>query len=66
MAEEKAFKAVQRRFQLGGVSAIDLSTASTRLMTARATQEGKRIQAIVNRMTLEYYYGLPLIRQTTH
>lgn len=61
IAEEKAFNAVERRFQLGDASAIDLSTASTRLLTARATLEGKRIQAIVNRITLEYYYGIPLI-----
>lgn len=62
-AERKAFDATSRKFALGGASAIDLYTASAKLSVARATLEGKRIQVIVSRMIVEYYNGIPLIRE---
>lgn len=62
-AETVAFNAVQRKFELGAVSAIDLYTASARLATARADMEGKRIQRIINGIVADYYRGVPLIRQ---
>lgn len=61
-SEELAFKAVSRKFELGSASALDFYTASTRLATARAVIEGKRIQRIISRITLDYYRGYPLIR----
>lgn len=60
-AEQAAYAAVERKFQLGVASAIDLYAASTKLATARATLEGKRIQSIINRITLDYYRGIPFI-----
>lgn len=60
-AEKAAYAAVERKFQLGAASAIDLYAASTKLATARATLEGKRIQSIINRITLDYYRGIPFI-----
>lgn len=61
-AEKTAYKAVERKFELGSASAIDLSTAGTRLIKARAALESKRAEAVISRITLEYYYGRPLIR----
>lgn len=60
-AEQAAYAAVERKFQLGAASAIDLYAASTKLATARATLEGKRIQSVINRITLDYYRGIPFI-----
>lgn len=60
-AEQAAYAAVERKFQLGAASAIDLYAASTKLATARATLEGKRIQSMINRITLDYYRGIPFI-----
>lgn len=60
-AEKAAYTAVERKFQLGAASPIDLYAASTKLATARATLEGKRIQSIINRITLDYYRGIPFI-----
>lgn len=61
-AEETAYKAVQRKFELGGASAIDLYTAGAKLAAARANREGKRIQKIINRILLGYYNGEKLIK----
>lgn len=61
-AEETAYKAVQRKFELGGASAIDLYTSGAKLAAARANREGKRIQKIISRMVLGYYNGEKLIK----
>lgn len=61
-AEEKAYKAVQRKFELGDASAIDLYTSGSKLATARANREGKRIQKIISRILLGYYNGEKLIK----
>lgn len=61
-AEKTAYRTVERKFELGSASAIDLSTAGARLIKARAILEGKKAEVIISRITLEYYYGLPLIR----
>ncbi len=62
-AEEIAFKAVRRKFELGSASAIDLYTSGAKLATARAGYEGKRIQRIISEITLEYYHGKKLIKE---
>lgn len=62
-AEQQAFRAVSRKFELGAASAIDYYTGSARLTVAKATLTGKRIQAIVNRITLGYYNGEKLIKE---
>lgn len=61
-AEETAYKTVQRKFELGGASAIDLYTSGAKLAAARANREGKRIQKIISRMVLGYYNGEKLIK----
>ena len=61
-AEETAYNAVQRKFELGGASAIDLYTSGAKLAAARANREGKRIQKIINRILLGYYNGEKLIK----
>ena len=61
-AEEIAYKAMRRKFELGMASAIDLYTSSAKLATAEAALTGKRIQRIVAEITLRYYEGYPLIR----
>lgn len=60
-AEQIAYETVRRKFELGSASAIDLYTAGSKLATARATLEGKRIQRIIADITLRYYQGYPLI-----
>jgi len=62
-AEQIAYNAMERKFQLGNASAIDLYTSGTKLATARANLEGKRIRRIISRITLEYYRGEPLIKE---
>lgn len=64
-AEEVAYKAILRKFELGGASAIDLFTAGARLASARAGHEGKRIQSIISRILLSYYRGGRLIAETS-
>lgn len=61
-AEETAYKTVQRKFELGGASAIDLYTSGAKLAAARANLEGKRIQKIISRIVLGYYNGEKLIK----
>lgn len=60
-AELQAFNAIQRKFELGAASAIDLYTSGAKLATARANLEGKRIKEIICRITLGYYLGEQLI-----
>lgn len=62
-AEEVAYKATLRKFELGGASAIDLFTAGARLASARAGLEGKRIQSIISKILLSYYRGGKLIKE---
>ncbi len=62
-AEQIAFSAVRRRYELGHASAIDLYTSGAKLATARANFEGKRIQKIISRITLGYYRGDKLIKE---
>lgn len=61
-AEEKAYHAIERKFELGGASVIDLYTSGVKLAVARANCEGKRIQKIINRITAGYYNGEKLIK----
>lgn len=61
-AEETAYNAVQRKFELGGASAIDLYTSGAKLAAARANREGKRIQKIISRILWGYYNGEKLIK----
>lgn len=61
-AEQIAYDAVHRRFELGSASAIDLYTSGAQLAAAKAAHEGKRIQKIISEITLSYYYGAKLIQ----
>lgn len=56
-AEEIAQQAVQRKYELGGASTLDLYTSNSKLATARATLTGKKIQTVINRIIYEYYIG---------
>lgn len=60
-AEEIAYKAIRRKYELGMSSAIELYTSSAKLAQARANREGKRIQRIISGIVLAYYNGAPLI-----
>lgn len=53
-AEELAYKAVRRKFELGMSSAVDLYTSAAKLSAAIANREGKRIQKIISLITLNY------------
>lgn len=54
-AEKLSNHAMQRKYELGSVSALDLYTSNSKLATAHATLVGKRIQAIINKIIYEYY-----------
>lgn len=60
-AEQTAFNATSRKYELGGASAVDLYTSSAKLSVARANLEGKRIRMIISGIVLSYYNGRPLI-----
>lgn len=62
-AEQIAYNAVRRKFELGDASAIDLYTSGARLATARANYEGARIRRITGRIILDYYLGSSLINE---
>ncbi len=62
-AEELAYKAVRRKYELGNASAIDLYTAGAKLATARAKHEGARIRTRIGEITLAYYNGEKLIKE---
>lgn len=62
-AEQIAFNATRRKYELGQASAIDLYTSSSKLATAKAGAEGKRIQKIINLITLRYCRGEKLIKE---
>lgn len=62
-AESVAFKATRRKYELGQASAIDLYTSSSKLAAAKAGVEGKRIQKIINYITLRYCKGEKLIKE---
>ncbi len=60
-AEQLAFSATSRKYELGAASAIDLYTASAKLSVAQATAQGKQIQIIIKKIVFDYYLGKPLI-----
>ena len=62
-AEQLAYNAIRRKFELGSASAIDLYTSGAKLASARAALEGKRINRIICRITLGYYLGEKLIHE---
>ncbi len=63
-AEQLAYNAMRRRYELGAVSAIDLYTSSSKLAVAEANLVGKRIQHTIAGITLRYYQGFPLIQDS--
>ena len=60
-AEQIAYKATRKKYELGAVSALDLYTSSSKLAQAEANLTGKKIQRIISEITLRYYQGYPLI-----
>ncbi|MDE6559823.1 MAG: TolC family protein [Muribaculaceae bacterium] len=60
-AEQIAYKAMRKKYELGAVSALDLYTSSSKLAQAEANLTGKKIQKIISEITLRYYQGYPLI-----
>lgn len=60
-AEQIAYKAMRRKYELGAASAIELYTSSSKLAQAEANLTGKKIQRIISEITLRYYQGYPLI-----
>ncbi len=62
-AVESSHAANQRKYELGKISALELSTSSSRLAQARATLTGKQIQLIIQKMQYDYYNGKPYIKE---
>lgn len=60
-AEQIAYNAMRKKYELGAVSALDLYTSSSKLAVAEANLVGKRIQRVISEITLRYYQGYPLI-----
>ena len=61
-AVESAHAANQRKYELGKISALELSSSSSRLAQARATLTGKQIQLLIQKMQYDYYNGKPYIK----
>ena len=61
-AEEIAFHATRRKYELGQISVIDLYTSGSRLAEAKAEMEGKRIQNIIDNIIMRYCMGEKLIK----
>ena len=61
-AMESAHAANQRKYELGKISALELSASSSRLAQARATLTGKQIQLIIQKKQYDYYNGKPYIK----
>ncbi|MFR3332434.1 MAG: hypothetical protein ACLTSJ_00450 [Alistipes communis] len=57
-----AYEAVAGKYERGMVSALDLQTASDKLLQARAERIRTRLQYIIKTRLVEYYNGEPLIR----
>ncbi|MBR5151058.1 MAG: TolC family protein [Bacteroidaceae bacterium] len=62
-AVESAHAAIQRKYELGKISALELSTSSSRLAQARATLTGKHIQLLIQKIQYDYYNGKPYIKE---
>ena len=62
-AAESAHAANQRKYELGKISPLELSTSSSRLAQARATLTGKHIQLLIQKMQYDYYNGEPYIKE---
>ncbi len=62
-AVETSHAANVRKYELGTVSALELSTSTTRLVQARATLTGKHIQLIIQKMQYDYYNGKNYIKE---
>lgn len=60
-AEQLAYKAMRKKYELGAVSALDLYTSSSKLAVAEANLVGKQIQRAISEITYKYYMGHPLI-----
>ncbi len=60
-AEQIAYTAMRKKYELGAASAIDLYTSSSKLAIAEANIVGKRIQRVISEITYKYYLGHPLI-----
>mgnify|MGYP003040427217 FL=1 len=61
-AARLAYEAVAGKYERGMVSALDLQTASDKLLQARAERIRSRLQYIIKTRLVEYYNGEPLIR----
>lgn len=62
-AVESSHAANVRKYELGGISALELSTSTARLVQARATLTGKHIQLIMQKMQYDYYNGKNYIKE---
>lgn len=61
-AATQAHCAVERKFEVGQVSTIDLQTSANRLLEAQAERLNARLQYIIRCRLMDYYGGSPLIR----
>ena len=62
-AVESSHTANMRKYELGTISALELSTSTARLVQARATLTGKHIQLIIQKMQYDYYNGKNYIKE---
>lgn len=62
-ATELAHKAVQRKFDEGLLSSIELQTSANQLQQARASMLNIKLNYIIQYRLIHYYKGIPLIEQ---
>ena len=62
-ANTLAHKAIQRKYDEGLLSAIELQTSANRLQEARSNLLRIKLDYIINYRLIRYYQGVPLIDQ---
>ena len=62
-ANTLAHKAIQRKYDEGLLSAIELQTSANRLQEARSNLLKIKLDYIINYRLIRYYQGVPLIDQ---
>lgn len=62
-AVESSHAVNRRKYELGRISALELSVSNVKLAQARATFVGKQIQLLIQKMQYDYYDGKPYIKE---
>ena len=62
-AAQLVYDGATKKFEKGLISALELQTASTTLLQAKAERLKARLQHIIKQRMVDYYSGKPIIRE---